>query len=131
MHQQRQDDLLPVLIEEIHDTHVEIHENVDTNIGSHAPALKSNMSTSGTGTPRTERESGLHKLQVIHTELGDIMEVLKFSDLLTTISAGTVVESEDELEEYVQDLSKDQIFNEIIDARMQNSLSEVMVTRDS
>ena len=85
-----------MLIEEIHDTHLEIHENVDTNIGIHAPALKSNMSISGTGTPRTEHE-----------------------------------ESEDELEEYVQDLSKDQIFNEIKDARMQDSLREVMVTRDS
>ena len=135
MHKPLQDDILPVIMEEI-DGNEEIVGNVDTNIASQTPALISNMSTSGTGTPRpalTEHESGLHQIQDIHTEDGNNKEVpLVFSDLLPiTQSADTVLESEDEVDEYAHDSSNDHMFNESKDARVEDSLNEVMVTRNS
>lgn len=123
-----QDVILPVIMEEIHDN-VEIHDNADTNIGSNTPALKSNMSTSGTGTPMTEHARDLHQVQDIRTEDGDTMAVI--SDLLPATQS-TVVDLEDELGEYVHNPSNDRMSNDIEEASLQvDSLNEVMVTRDS
>ena len=67
MHHQLQDGILHVIMEEIDDNE-EIYGNVDTNIGSKPLVLKSSMSTSGTGTSRTNHARGLHQVQDINSE---------------------------------------------------------------
>ena len=102
------------------DEMIEIHDDVDTNYRHQPPALSSNMSTSGTGTSRTEHARGLHLLQVIPTK--DVDSEAELEDSAQSSSNALLFHG-------IKDAHK--IFNEINGARMQDPKNEVMVTRDS